>query len=95
MKHLMEASHLLRNAVTQCAASIDSLSGALEQANASLPAPADKEVTGQIAALRELVERLSHETLETCQACKSLAETLEVLASEVTVNEEHIPAGLS
>ena len=93
MKRLMNARDLLRNAVAQCTTMIDSLRGALEHAQAALPA--DEDAVGQITALRELVARLSHETLGTCEACKSLAEMLEVLASEVTAHEEHIPAGVS
>lgn len=95
MKRLMDARDLLRSAVAQYTTTIDSLRDALEHAQAALPVPVDEEATGQIMALRELVARLSHESLETREACTGLAETLEVLASEVTAHEEHIPAGVS
>jgi len=95
MKRLMDARDLLRSAVAQCTTSIDSLRNALEHAQAALPAPVDEEAVGQITALGELLARLSHESLETCEACRGLAETLEVLTHEVTVHEEHIPARVS
>ena len=95
MKRLLDARDFLRCAVAQCTTTIDSLRGGLEHAQAALPVPADEGATGEITALRELVARLSHESLGTCEAYRDLAETLEVLASEVTAHEEHIPAGVS
>jgi hypothetical protein len=95
MKRLMDARDLLRSAIAQYTTSINTLKGALEHTEAALTAPPDEEAAGQITALREFVTRLSHESLGACETCSALAEILEVLASEVTVREEHVPAGVS
>jgi len=95
MKRLTDARDLLRNAGVQCSVTIDSLKKALEHAQAALTSTADEEATAQILTLREFIAQLSHGVIETRQACQNLAETLEVLASEVTAREEHIPAGVS
>jgi predicted nuclease of restriction endonuclease-like RecB superfamily len=42
-----------------------------------------------------LAARLPQGAREELEAFQALAETLEVLASEVTVREEHVPAGVS
>lgn len=95
MKRLMDARDLLDSVVAQCTTMINSLRRALDHTETALTVPTDKEAIGQLAALHNFAVRLSHEVLGTCEACRSLAETLEVLASEVTVHEEHIPAGVS
>lgn len=95
IKRLLDARDLLRNAAAQYTTTIHNLQGALEHTEAALTAPADEEATRQIDVLRESVEHLSREALGTCEACRVLAEILEVLVSEVTVHEEHIPAGVS
>jgi hypothetical protein len=95
MTRLMDARNLLRAAIVQYTTSINTLRGALEHTEAALTAPADEEAAGQILELRAFIARVSHESLGVCGACSALAETLEVLASEVTVREEHVPAGVS
>lgn len=95
MKRLMDTRDLLSRALAQYTASINTLKGVLEHTAATLTAHANEETPGQISALREFVARLSHESLGMCAACSALTETLEVLAREVTVHEEHVPAGVS
>lgn len=95
VKQFIDGRDLLHKAIFQYATFINTLKGALEHTERTLTASADREVHGQIIALRECVAHLSHESLGACVACSALAETLEVLASEVTAREEHVPAGVS
>ena len=95
VKRLLDARDLLRSASTQCTTMINSLRAALEHTQAALTVPLDEETAGQVAALRKFINQLSREALGTYETCRGLSETLEVLASEVTVLEEHTPAGVS
>lgn len=94
IKQLTEARDLLCEAVTQYTTAINTLHGALRHAESALSA-----LGANVEAVRQelfaLAARLPQGAREELEAFQALAETLEVLASEVTVREEHIPAGVS
>lgn len=94
IKQLTEARDLLCDAVAQYRGAINALHKALRHAESALSAlGADVEAVKQ--ELFALTVRLPQGALEELEAFQALAETLEVLASEVTVREEHVPAGAS
>lgn len=95
MKRYLEARDLLYGAVKQYVTSLGTLKRALDYVDVAMVLCRDNENEHQICRLRELVEGLSHTSVGTVEAFRTLTETLEVLANEVTVREEHVPAGVS
>jgi hypothetical protein len=91
----MDARDLLRTALVQYKTSISILENALKYTETTLTAAVDEETVRQILELRALITHVSHESRGMSEACSALAETLEALANEVTVREEHVPAEVS
>jgi len=95
VKRLMVARDFLRSSVSQYTASINGLQAALDHAGTALAVSPDEEAARHLIELQAFVARLPQEARGALEMFYILAETLEVLASEVTAHEEHIPAGIS
>jgi hypothetical protein len=92
IKRFLDARDLLHSAREQYEIALGALRISLNYADAVMIDLRDKEATRQIVSMRELLAGPPLISLDTITA---IAETMVALSAEVSVNEEHVPAGVS
>jgi hypothetical protein len=92
IKRFLDARDLLHGAREQYEIALSALRISLNYADAAMTDYRDDEATRQIASMRELLAGPLLISLDTIDV---IAETMVALSAEVSVNEEHVPAGVS